>query len=68
MANAYPKGEACAFAGAGYQVAEHMAWSEILEKTLVEPAGKRFLVGVPVEQDAQTPFTVALGWEQGLKR
>jgi hypothetical protein len=30
--------------------------------------GKRFLVGVPVEQDAQTPFTVALSWEEGLKR
>ncbi len=30
--------------------------------------GKRFLVRVPVEQDAQTPFTVALSWEEGLKR
>jgi eukaryotic-like serine/threonine-protein kinase len=30
--------------------------------------GKRFLVGVPVEQDAQTPFTVALNWQQGLHK
>jgi hypothetical protein len=30
--------------------------------------GKRFLVGVPVEQDAQTPFTVALNWEAGFKK
>jgi len=30
--------------------------------------GKRFLVGVPVEQDAQTPFTVAVNWETGLKK
>jgi Tol biopolymer transport system component len=27
--------------------------------------GKRFLVSVPAEQDAQTPFTVALNWEPG---
>jgi Tol biopolymer transport system component len=30
--------------------------------------GKRFFVGVPVEQDAQTPFTVALNWEPGTKK
>jgi eukaryotic-like serine/threonine-protein kinase len=30
--------------------------------------GKRFLVGVPVEQDTQTPFTVALNWQQGLNK
>jgi eukaryotic-like serine/threonine-protein kinase len=30
--------------------------------------GKRFLVGAPVEQDAQTPFTVALNWQQGLNK
>ena len=30
--------------------------------------GNRFLVGIPVEQDAQTPFTVALGWEHGFKK
>jgi Tol biopolymer transport system component len=28
--------------------------------------GKRFHVGVPVEQQAQTPFTVALNWYGGL--
>jgi len=30
--------------------------------------GKRFLVGVPMDQDAQTPFTVALNWQQGLNK
>jgi eukaryotic-like serine/threonine-protein kinase len=30
--------------------------------------GKRFLVGVPVEQDAQTPFTVAVNWEEAFKK
>jgi Tol biopolymer transport system component len=30
--------------------------------------GKRFLVGVPVEQDAETPFTVAVNWEAVFKK
>jgi Tol biopolymer transport system component len=30
--------------------------------------GKRFLVAVPIEQDAQTPFTVALNWQQRLRK
>jgi hypothetical protein len=31
--------------------------------------GKRFLAGVPLaQQTAQTPITVVLNWEAGLKR
>jgi hypothetical protein len=30
--------------------------------------GKRFLAGVPTEQDAQTPFTVVTNWQSALKR
>ncbi len=34
----------------------------------VSADGKRFLVGVPVQQSAQTPFTVVLNWQAGLKK
>jgi len=34
----------------------------------VAPDGKRFLVGVPVEQNAQVPFTVVMNWMAGLKK
>ena len=30
--------------------------------------GKRFLVAVPVQQNANTPITVVLNWEAGLKK
>jgi eukaryotic-like serine/threonine-protein kinase len=30
--------------------------------------GKRFLAGVPTDQDAQTPFTVITNWQSALKR
>ena len=30
--------------------------------------GTRFLVAVPLEQSAQTPFTVVLNWQAGLKK
>jgi eukaryotic-like serine/threonine-protein kinase len=30
--------------------------------------GKRFLTGVPSEQDAQTPFTVLVNWQASLKK
>ena len=34
----------------------------------VTSEGKRFLVAVPVEQDAQTPFTVVTNWQAVLKK
>jgi Tol biopolymer transport system component len=30
--------------------------------------GKRFLIAVPIERDAQAPFTVELNWESGTKK
>ena len=30
--------------------------------------GKRFLVGVPIEENAQAPFAVVMNWMEGLKR
>jgi hypothetical protein len=30
--------------------------------------GKRFLFPVPADRTAQTPFTVVLNWQAGLKK
>jgi len=30
--------------------------------------GKRFLIALPVERDAQAPFTVELNWESQTKK
>jgi eukaryotic-like serine/threonine-protein kinase len=34
----------------------------------VTPDGKRFLIGVPVEENSQTPFAVIMNWTAELKR
>jgi Tol biopolymer transport system component/predicted Ser/Thr protein kinase len=34
----------------------------------VAPNGQRFLLAAPAQQSAQTPFTVVLNWQAGLKK
>ena len=34
----------------------------------VAPDGQRFLLAAPAQQSAQTPFTVVLNWQAGLKK
>jgi hypothetical protein len=34
----------------------------------VMPDGKRFLVGIPIEENTQTPFTIMMNWTAALKK